>query len=85
VSKFDSFINAAQKKGGKASARPAIEKQDGQKTPLKRTAKRDDPDYRQALAYVRRDTHRRVMMKLAGEEREFSDLVETLLSEWLDS
>jgi hypothetical protein len=88
VSKFDSFMQATQKKkGGTAPARPAIEKQDGQKmmVPLKRTAKRDDPDYRQALAYVRRDTHRRVMMRLAGEEREFSDLVETLLAEWLNS
>jgi hypothetical protein len=90
VSKFDSFMQATQKKkkGGTAPASPAIEKQDGQKTappPLKRTAKRDDPDYKQALAYVRRDTHRRVMMRLAGEEREFSDLVETLLAEWLNS
>jgi hypothetical protein len=49
------------------------------------SGKRADPDYKQALAYVRRDTHRRVMMRLAGEDREFSDLVETLLSEWLNS
>ncbi len=80
MSKFDSFINAAQKKGGKAPAKVA-QKIAG----TKRTAKRDDPDYKQALAYVRRDTHRRVMMRLAGEEREFSDLVETLLAEWLNS
>ncbi len=80
MSKFDSFINAAQKKGGKAPAKVAQKIAD-----TKRTAKRDDPDYKQALAYVRRDTHRRVMMRLAGEEREFSDLVETLLAEWLNS
>ncbi len=81
MSKFDSFINAAQKKGGKAPAKVAQKMIAG----TKRTAKRDDPDYKQALAYVRRETHRRVMMRLAGEEREFSDLVETLLAEWLNS
>ncbi len=85
MSKFDSFINAAQKKpAGKMPAKAApkaVEQSDDKK----RTAKRDNPDYKQALAYVRRDTHRRVMMRLAGEEREFSDLVETLLAEWLDS
>jgi hypothetical protein len=46
-------------------------------------AKRNDPEYRQALAYVRRDTHRRVMAKLAGMDKEFSHLVEELLSGWL--
>ncbi len=80
MSKFDLFINAAQKKGGKAPAKVALKI-----AGTKRTAKRDDPDYKQALAYVRRDTHRRVMMRLAGEEREFSDLVETLLAKWLNS
>ncbi len=85
MSKFDSFINASHKKKGGTAPVRVVEKQDNQKTPLKRTAKRNDPDYKQALAYVRRDTHRRVMMRLAGEEREFSDLVETLLSEWLNS
>lgn len=82
MSKFDSFINASHKKGSKLPAKAAA-KRGGQKQ--QRTAKRDDPDYKQALAYVRRDTHRRVMMRLAGEEREFSDLVETLLAEWLNS
>ncbi len=84
MSKFDSFIDAAQKdkKSSKKSPAKAAAKGNGQK---QRTAKRADPEYKQALAYVRRDTHRRVMMRLAGEEREFSDLVETLLAEWLNS
>ncbi len=45
--------------------------------------KRDDPDYKQALAYVRRDTHKQVMGVLLAQEREFSDLVEELLTKWL--
>ncbi len=74
MSKFDSFTDAAESAGkvtrkGKAKAT--------------RRAKRDDPEYKQALAYVRRDTHRRVMSKLAETEKEFSDLVEELLSGWL--
>ncbi len=80
MSKFDPFIDATHKKGEKPRPKAAPPLATG-----KRTAKRDDPDYKQALAYVRRDTHRRVMMRLAGEEREFSDLIETLLSEWLNS
>ncbi len=81
MSKFDPFIDAARKPG-KAPAK-AVAKSDGHKKRI--GAKRNDPDYKQALAYVRRDTHRRVMMRLAGEEREFSDLIETLLAEWLAS
>jgi hypothetical protein len=80
VSKFDSFMQATQK-GGKSPAKVAQKMIAG----TKRKALRNDPEYKQALAYVRRDTHRRVMMRLAGEEREFSDLVETLLAEWLNS
>jgi hypothetical protein len=75
VSKFDSFVKAAtgktatkkQERGGRSTGR----------------AKRDNPDYKQALAYVRRDTHKQVMATLAAQEREFSDLVEELLTKWL--
>jgi hypothetical protein len=51
----------------------------------KKIAKRDHDDYKQALAYVRRDTHRRVMARLAEDEKEYSDLVEELLTGWLDA
>ncbi len=45
--------------------------------------KRSDDDYRQVSAYIRKDTHRRVKIALLQEEREFSELVEELLSDWL--
>jgi hypothetical protein len=45
--------------------------------------KRGDPDYRQVSAYVRKDTHRKVKMALLEEDREFSELVEDLLWDWL--
>jgi hypothetical protein len=78
VSKFDSFVKAT----GRPTKTPAKGKlTDGTRTSGR--AKRDDPDFKQALAYVRRDTHRRVMATLAAKDREFSDLVEELLTEWL--
>ena len=48
--------------------------------------KRDNKaEYTQAAAYVRRDVHRRVKAALVAEEREYSELVEELLVEWLKS
>lgn len=48
--------------------------------------KRDNKEeYTQASAYIRRDVHKRVKSALVDEEKEFSELVEELLVEWLDS
>lgn len=49
--------------------------------PGKRTA----ADFTQVTAYVRRETHHAVKVRLLTEQggREFSDLVESLLVEWL--
>ncbi len=47
--------------------------------------KRSDPEFQQVTAYIRKETHRQVKMGLLreGQEREFSELVEDLLSGWL--
>lgn len=47
--------------------------------------KRSDPDYDQVTAYIRKETHRQVKIALltAGQGREFSELVEELLGEFL--
>ena len=47
--------------------------------------KRSSGEFMQAGAYVRRDTHREVMIELMrdGKKQDFSDLVESLLAEWL--
>jgi hypothetical protein len=79
VSKFDKFFNAAK---------PQPKKQTVKGTPVaekKNLAKRDDPEYSQALAYIRKDTKRRVKTALLEEDREFSELVEELLTNWLNS
>lgn len=53
-------------------------------TPTVRAGKRSNDEYRQISAYIRKDTHRRVKIALLEEDREFSELVEELLSEWLE-
>lgn len=51
----------------------------------KARGKRSDPEYTAALAYIRKTTHRDVKRALLddSQERDFSDLVEGLLKEWL--
>jgi len=46
-------------------------------------AKSADPDFLKFTTYIRRHTHRAVKMKMVEQGREFSDLVEELLSDWL--
>ena len=49
------------------------------------TAKRSDPDFLQVTAYIRKETHRKTKIRLLeeGQGREFSELVEVMLEEWL--
>lgn len=48
---------------------------------------RRNPAFEQVTAYIRRDTHHAVKLALLkeGVNRQFSDLVQTLLAEWLAS
>lgn len=50
-----------------------------------KTGKRSNDDYRQVSAWVRKDTYTRVQDRLYVKEdrREFSDLLQTLLEDWL--
>ena len=48
-----------------------------------RGGKRSDPNYKQIGLYVNKDIHRQVMTRLAAEDGELSELVETLLKDWL--
>ena len=47
--------------------------------------KRSDPDFVQTTGYVRAETYRRVRIALLeeGAGREYSELIEELLNEWL--
>ena len=87
MSKFDAVLSAAkdrtaalpnEKTGGKKSKAtlPSL-------SATSTKGKRSNPDYEQVTAYIRRDTHRSVKRALLDKEQDFSDLVESLLVQWL--
>ncbi len=48
--------------------------------------KRSHPDFEQITTYIRKDTHRAVKIALLNNgQKEFSQLVEDLLRQWLTS
>ena len=48
--------------------------------------KRSHPDFEQITAYIRKDTHHAVkIVLLKNGRKEFSELVEELLNQWLKS
>lgn len=65
-----------------AASAPAPE---GRKRGRPATGKRSDPDFEQVSLYLRRDTHRDVQIALLreGRKQDVSELVESLLAEWL--
>lgn len=84
MSKFKSLFDAA--KGREPDElevevhQPLVPKRRGRPQ-----GKRSHPDYEQVTAYIRRDTHHSVKIALLKENqgREFSELVEELLAEWV--
>jgi hypothetical protein len=56
-----------------------------QGAPGRPKAKRSDPKFVQTSPYIRRETLRQVKMQLLleGQGKEYSELVEELLTEWL--
>ena len=56
-------------------------------TKAKTKGKRSDPDYEHVSAYIRKETYRNVKIALLqeAEKRDFSDLVEALLTDWLSN
>jgi hypothetical protein len=66
---------------------PGTEDSSGQEASARgrRHGKRRDPAFEQVTAYIRRDTHHAVKLAILkeGTNRQFSDLVEALLVEWL--
>jgi hypothetical protein len=51
--------------------------------PPPKVGRRSDPAYRQISTYVRSDVYRAVKRELLMDERDFSDLMDELLSEWV--
>jgi hypothetical protein len=93
VSKFKSIISAAKSKESftlptAEAEQPSNQEAVAQGESKKRgrpKGKRSDPDYEQVTAYIRKTTHTSVKIALLQENqgREFSELVEELLNQWL--
>ena len=82
-SKFDGLMKVRGQERDRGATKPRLRADEV--TSATGAGKRSNEDYRQVSAYIRKDTHRRVKIALLEEEREFSELVEELLSRWVDS
>jgi hypothetical protein len=51
------------------------------------SGKRSDTEYVQTTAYIHKDTHRNVKISLlkSGGNQDFSELVDSLLAQWLET
>src|SRR5262252_6718617 len=49
-----------------------------------RIAKRIDPNYESITPYLRKDTYRKVKIALSRDKRTVSDLIQELLSKWIE-
>ena len=81
MAKFDGIFTAQEKRTAKPTARVTA-KNVAAPVPPRTVGKRSDPSYTQTTAYIRKETHEAVMRALY-KRREYSDLVEELLSGWL--
>ena len=77
ASKFQQILKAAE----------SVREEHSEPNPIKTkgSGKRSDPDYVQISAYIRKETHRLAKRKLLEEdsERDLSDVIEELLSNWV--
>lgn len=56
----------------------------GKSGPGRPQARRSDPDYTQVTAYIPKTLHKQAKIRLLQEDKQFSELVEELLAEWLN-
>jgi hypothetical protein len=92
MSKFQEILQARRGTGATSSSglsgtqKPeALKSRVAEKKRGRPAAKRSDPDFLQVTAYIRKETHRKTKIRLLeeGQGREFSELVEVMLEEWL--
>jgi hypothetical protein len=70
-------------RGHGASIDEADQSANGKRKEPKRLAKSTDPSFMKFTTYVKKATHLGVKTRLVSKEKELSDLVEELLSNWL--
>lgn len=90
MSKFKNVLDAAKHRTDtpipdeQAPEAPAASTS-ASRRPGRPPGKRSDPDYMQQSIYIRKATNRAVQIALLqhGDERDLSEVVEDLLTEWL--
>lgn len=86
MTRFDGLMNRRIKASQADHLEESPSQDQPSKVPKRRSkGKRNDPDYTQVTAYIRKATHNSVKIALLqeGQGREFSELVEDLLGEYL--
>jgi len=84
MSKFDGILSAKSNDNTKAAPKSAgAVVQSAKKEESKRVGKRSHPDFTQITAYIKKNTHEDVMRKIY-KRQEFSELLEVLLTDWLE-
>ena len=74
-SRFDDLFGAVKGRAEEQSKQPEEKKK----------AKGSDPDYIRTTVYLPKQLHRRLKAAALDEEREMSEIVEDLVSQWLES
>ena len=87
MSKFQGVIDAAKGREDPAASPTSLARPLRQKGRGRPPGKRQNPDFEQVTAYIRKQTHQGVKIALLqqGEGQEFSELVERLLAKWLET
>lgn len=99
MSKFESILSAKREQSAKPKAAPPKRELQSEVVPApaerpattgkpgRPRAKRSDPNYVQTSPYIKKATLQAVKMQLLaeGQGREYSELVEELLAEWLNT
>ena len=87
MSKFRGLIDAANSRESTAPESTPMAMPTKPRGRGRPRGKRSDPDFDQVTAYIRKHTHQGIKIALLqeGRGREFSELVEDLLAEWLQA
>ena len=85
MSKFRGLIDGANSRNSTAPEPAPVAMPTKPRGRGRPRGKRSDPGFEQVTAYIRKDTHRgaKIALLQEGKGREFSELVEDLLAEWL--
>jgi hypothetical protein len=85
-SRFDELARLRQSRSGPpAESGPVTDQPPPSLAPDEKVVKFRNPAYIQTTVYLLRTQHKRLKKALIDDEEEFSDLIERLLEQWLQS